>query len=118
MPLGALFLPDHVTGVISPDPENISKGAPNNQESDYRPFGSSYGTNAIIVPEHIGYSNYNALQLSWGKPAGAVTFNLNYTWQKALGTSLSTNPFSVGGNYGVLNIDRTHVINTSYSYQL
>lgn len=118
MPLGALFLPDPVTGVISSDPENISKGAPNNQESDYRPFGSSYGTNAIIVPEHIGYSNYNALQLSWAKPAGAVTFNLNYTWQKALGTSLSTNPYSVGGNYGVLSIDRSHVINTSYSYRI
>lgn len=118
MPLGALFLPDPVTGVLSTDPENITKGAPNNQESDYKPFGASYGTNAIIVPEHIGYANYNALQVSWAKPAGAVTFNVSYTWQKALGTSLSTNPFSVGGNYGVLNIDRSHVINTSYSYRI
>lgn len=118
MPLGALFRPDPVTGVTSPDPENISKGAPNNTEADYRPYGTSYGTNSVTVPEHIGYSNYNALQLSWAKPVGDLTFNLNYTWSKNMGTALQINPYSLGGNYGVLNIDRPHVINTSYSYRI
>ncbi len=117
MPLGALFLPDPVTGVISPDPQNIGKGT-SNQEADYRPYGSSYGTNSIVVPEHVGYSNYNGLQLSWAKPVGDATFNLNYTWSKAMGTALNINPYSVGGNYGVLQTDRPHVINTSYTYHV
>ena len=73
---------------------------------------------AVLVPEHNGYANYNALQLMWAKSAGNLNFNLNYTWSKALGTSLSSNPYSVAGNYGVLATDRSHVINTSYVYNV
>ena len=122
MPLGALFLPDPVTGLIAADPEhpgNTCNGAGVcNAYSDYTPYGKSYGTNGVIVPEHTGYSNYNALQISWAKPIGALVFDLNYTWSKSLGTGLASDPFSVGGNYGVLGIDRPHVINTSYSYRI
>jgi len=122
MPLGALFGKDPVTGLVAADPENPGKtctgGGVCNAYVDYLPYRASYGTNSVVVPEHTGYSNYNALQMSWAKPVGALVFNLNYTWSKALGTGLSINPFVVGANYGVLAIDRPHVLNTSYSYRI
>jgi hypothetical protein len=53
------------------------------------------------------------------KQAGRLSFNLNYTWSKALGIINSTvDAFTVHGNYGVLNIDRPQVINTSYAYDI
>ncbi len=121
MPLGALFQPDPVTGLVAADPENPSKtclGAICNQYADYYPYRLEYGTNAVLVPEHTGWANYNAMQIMWAKSAGHLNFNLNYTWSKALGTVLASNPYSVGGNYGVLPTDRSHVINTSYVYNL
>ena len=42
-----------------------------------------YGTLKII--NHRMYSNYNSLQVSWNKQAGAFNFLANYTWSKALG---------------------------------
>jgi hypothetical protein len=122
MALGALFLPDPVTGLVAADPENPGKTCTGagvcNQYADYLPYGKEYGTNAVLVPEHDGHANYNALQLTWAKSAGNLSYNLNYTWSKALGTGLATNPYSIGGNYGVLGIDRSHVINTSYVYNI
>ena len=121
MALGALFQPDPVTGLVAADPENPGKtcaGAVCNQYSDYYPYRLEYGTNSISVPEHTGYSNYNALQVMWAKSGGHLSYNVNYTFSKALGTALSSDPYSVAGNYGVLPIDRTHVINTSYVYNL
>ena len=116
VPLGAFFKPDPVTGVISPNPENLSDGAPKNQEADYRPFGKEYGTNAINVNSNSGYANYNGLQLSWVKRSDRLTFNFNYTWSKTLGTGQQIDPFTVQGNYGILAIDRPYVFNSSYSY--
>ncbi len=122
MPLGALFQPDPVTGLVAADPQNPGKTCTGagvcNQYVDYVPYGKEYGTNAVIVPEHVGYARYNAMQVTWAKSAGNLNFNLNYTWSKNLGTSLSSNPYSVAGNYGVLATDRSHVINTSYVYNV
>ena len=89
-----------------------------NQYVDYYPLALAYGTNAVYVPEHTGWANYNALQLMWQKSAGHLNFNINYTWSKALGTALGSNPYSVAGNYGVLPIDRPQVLNTSAVYNL
>jgi hypothetical protein len=59
------------------------------------------------------------MQIAWVKQGSRLTFNLNYTWSKALGIVNKTiDPFTVHGNYGVLNIDRPHVISTSYSYDI
>ena len=122
MPLGALFRADPITGIVAPNPEDVThdrNGAKlPNQNGDYTPFGKAYGTNSINVPEHVGYANYNGLQTSWAKQAGRLSFNLNYTWSKTLGTGLNIDPFSVRGNYGPAAIDRTHVINTSYTYSI
>jgi len=116
VPLGAFFQPDPITGVISPNPESLSQGAPNNKEADYRPFGKEYSTNQINVISNDGYSNYNGLQLSWVKRSNSLTYNVNYTWSKTLGVGQQIDPFSLRGNYGLLSIDRPHVFNASYAY--
>ena len=117
MPLGALFNADPVTGVVAPNPENISgPGSTNNKPADYMPFGYAYGTDDIYVVNHSGYSNYNGLQVTLQKRSDTLTFNLNYTHSKSLGTDLSENPYLLRGNYGVEQIDRPNVFNASYSY--
>jgi hypothetical protein len=117
MPLGALFNADPVTGVVAADPENINGPlSPNNQPADYMPFGYAYGTNQIYVVSHTGYSNYNGLQVTLQKRSDTMTFNVNYTHSKTLGTDLSENPYVLRGNYGVEPIDRPNVFNASYSY--
>jgi hypothetical protein len=117
MPLGALFKADPVTGVVSPNPENIGgPGSTNNKPADYMPFGYAYGTNDIYVVNHSGYSNYSGLQASVVKRSDTFTFNVNYTYSKSLGTDLSENPYSLRGNYGAEQIDRPNVFNASYSY--
>jgi len=125
MPIGALFAPDPVTGHTATNPENVTCD-PNlssmtctkygNAYSDYHPYGFAYGTNQAYMIQNIGYTNYNALQVSWIKTAGKITFDLNGTWSKALATSLQENPYNVAGNYGPAAIDRPFVINTSYTY--
>ena len=116
IPVGGLFNPDPLTGAAAPaDPDNTSTY----KIQDYYPYQAGYGTNSIAVGEHIGYSNYHGLQVAWLKQAGRLSFNLNYTWSKALGMINSTvDAFNVHGNYGVLNIDRPQVINTSYAYDI
>jgi hypothetical protein len=117
VPLGAFFKADPVTGVISEDPENIG-GTGTNKVADYAPFGAVYGTNAIAVPTHVGYSNYNALQMGWNKRANRLTFNFNFTWSKTLGTVLNIDPFYLHGNYAPALVDRPYVFNASYAYNL
>jgi hypothetical protein len=119
IPLGGLFKPDPVTGAPAPtDPENVPNIV------DYYPYRAGYGANAISVGTHVGYSNYNGVQVSWIKRSGRLSYNLNYTYSKALGivngvaNGFSLDAFSVHGNYGVLNIDRPHVLNTSYALDL
>jgi len=132
-PLGALFKADPLTGVVAPNPEEVTHdlvgSLTGNTFADYHPFGvylgtgalqgaQIYGTNLITVPTHVSYANYHAFQAGWVKESGPLTFNLNFTWSKALGTDLAINPFSLRGNYGVEAIDRPYVINTSYAYNL
>jgi hypothetical protein len=122
-PIGAFFLPDPKTGIISGNPENIgtnpTNGAPTgNSVADYRPFGYAYGTNSVYENESNQYSNYNGLQVSYIKEAGKLTYDFNFTWSKTLGTTLQENPFTVrAGNYGPAGIDRPFVFNSSYTYQ-
>jgi hypothetical protein len=119
-PLGAFFKPDPVTGITAPNPENVTRDLNNNplpnKPADYHPYGYAYGTNTVGVMEHLGYSNYNAFQISLVKRSSHLNFNLNYTRSKTLATTLSENPFSLRGDYGVDNDDRPYVLNTSFAY--
>ena len=122
-PLGAFFLPDPVTNVVSTNPENISQdkntGLNNgNNVSDYHPFGLEYGTNQILMETSIGYQNYNGLQVSWEKRAGRLSYNLNATWSKTLGTTQQRDPFILHNNYGPTASDRPIVFNSSYIYSI
>ena len=122
IPLAGLFQADPVTGAAAPsDPDNTSTYT----LQDYYPYGGcqangacyGYGTNSLTVHEHVGYSNYNGLQVSWLKQAGRASFDFNYTWSKSLGIIGSTlDAFTVHGNYGVLAIDRPQAFNASYAY--
>jgi hypothetical protein len=114
IPLGGLFKADPVTGTAAPaDPENVPNIV------DYYPYYQGYGTNSVSVNTHAGYANYNGLQLSVVKQSGRISYNANYTYSKSLGIVSSTlDAFNVRNNYGVLNIDRPHVVNTSYAFDL
>jgi hypothetical protein len=129
-PLGAYFAPDPITGLYSLDPQNLSKldcptlsptssgcitNGPN-QESDYHPLSKIYGSNSVQVFNHVGYSNYNALQVDWVKRSSRLTYDLNYTFSKTLNTGLQINPYNLGDNYGPSAQDRTHVFNASASF--
>jgi hypothetical protein len=89
-----------------------------NQEADYRPLGYAYGTNNVDVNQDVGYSNYNGLQIDWTKRGQRLTYNLNYTWSKTMGTGIQVDPFNINNNYSPLAVDRPHVINTSYTYNI
>ncbi|MFT4111355.1 carboxypeptidase regulatory-like domain-containing protein [Silvibacterium sp.] len=120
--VGGLYKTDPVTGAAAPsDPDNTSTYS----LADYYPYSGcttggscyGYGTNAVTVREHTGYSNYHGLQVSWMKQAGHFSYNFNYTWSKSLGIIGSTlDAFNVHGNYGILAIDRPQVFNSSYAY--
>ena len=76
------------------------------------------------MPHHIGYGNYNALQVSLNKQKGAFIFGVNYTWAKALGirgdyrTGAIGDPSTLRNNYGYLAFNRNNALNATYSYQV
>jgi len=71
-------------------------------------------------------SNYNSLQVYATKRRGATTFNLSYTWSKALNDIGSgggnfenpEDPFRRDFSYGPPNFDRRHILVGSYVYRL
>jgi hypothetical protein len=74
------------------------------------------------------YSNYNGLQVTWGRHAGRYTVQANYTYQKSLGIvqpgnpangpSVTLDPFNLDNNYGVMPGDRRQLFNIAYSIDL
>ena len=85
--------------------------------------------NDIYVLTHAGFANYNSLQMSWKKQAGAVSFLLNYSFSKVLGirdgntnqngsTGTVVDPFNLKNNYGPLAYDHTNIVNATYVWNL
>jgi len=119
---GGLFKADPITGAAAPsNPDNTGTYNIN----DYYPYSGctasgscyGYGSNTVTVHEHVGDSNYHGVQIIWTKSQGKLSYNLSYTWSKSLGMIGSTlDAFNAHGNYGILSIDRPHVVNTTYSY--
>ena len=90
------------------------------------PYNANFGANAVNVLRHLAKTNYNGLQVSWARQKGRISYNLNYTWSKALGTQgagggagsgLAADATNLRHDYGVLGTDRSHVINLSYVFQ-
>ena len=126
IPIGAYFKPDPVTGVLA-NPSGIqNSGDPAVVEQHYRPFLNYQDINYY---EHLGYANYNSLQVSAQKQSGNLYLFTNFTFGKVLGTrdgsssngngngSLS-DPFVLANNYGPLAYDHTKVYNLSFTYKL
>lgn len=122
--LGAFFGPDPVTGLTYCQtgftPAGCTPGGIPNA-NDFRPY--NYGGIQIIT--HGSFANYNALQISWQKQAGRLTFLSNYTWSKVMGirdgqtdngngNGALINPYNIQSNYGVLGYDRTQIFNVAY----
>ena len=117
VPFGAFFTPDPVTGAVTP--VNLIDGMTSQQMNDYRP---NKALGDVFVPEHKLYSFYNGLQTTWNKQSGKLNYALSYTWSKVLGikdgyyNGNAVDATNLRNNYGPLSFDRTHIFNTSYSY--
>ncbi|MGI4830726.1 MAG: hypothetical protein ACRYFU_21405 [Janthinobacterium lividum] len=69
------------------------------------------------MAQSTAYSNYHALQAAYLKTSRKLTYKLNFTWSKILGTGLQIDPFDIRHNYGAEFDDRPYVFNSSYTYQ-
>ncbi|MFY9856082.1 MAG: carboxypeptidase regulatory-like domain-containing protein [Terracidiphilus sp.] len=119
-PLGAIWAPDPVTGITATNPENVSEQTNGtlipNVYADYHPYGYAYGTAPAYMIQNIGKTNYNALQVSWIKNSGRLSFNLNGTWSRTEATVLQKDPYNLSNDWGPATSDRPLVFNASYSY--
>jgi len=120
MPLGAFTQPDpnpassHYNQVVPIKTINDSNGADGIQQ-DFKPY-RAYKNLSVI--RHGSWANYNALQVTWSKQRGALTYNLNYTWSKTLGIGATPDPVNLHNDYGIIGSDRKNVFNASYSYEV
>lgn len=83
-----------------------------------RPF-PQYG--AIADPYgNVGQTNYHALQTSLQQRlSNGLTFNVNYTWSKAIGNIFGIRSAYLGHlDKSIANTDMPHVFNTFFSYDL
>jgi hypothetical protein len=120
IPFGAEFGPD-------PNPASAQYGqiqAPDSiaQTSDYRKYPFYYGLNIL---RHDMHTNYNSLQTSWERRTGHFLYMFNYTWSKAEGdlaavgrTNSVPDLTNKANDRGILNFDRTHIFNATYTFIL
>ncbi len=110
-------------GAIQP---TVAQPNPSLANADsYRPLQGYKDLNTAVSNIH---SNYNALQITWGRHEGRYAYQTNYTWQKSLGIvqpgnpannpSVTLDPFNLSNNYGVMPGDRRHLFNIAYSVDL
>ena len=131
IPIGAKFA---LTGCAALQPTNpgganqsgeaSAPGCTGNVPANLYPYNTDYGSSQINLGRHVAKADYNALQASWVRTKGRITYNLNYTWSKALGTlgtsqlnGQSPDPTDLRHDYGILSTDRSHIINLSYVFQ-
>jgi hypothetical protein len=73
----------------------------------------------VGLAENNLYSNYNGLQVTWGRTRGRYIVNANYSFGKALGIiAANFDSFNLRNNYGVQTGNRTHIFNTAYSIEV
>jgi hypothetical protein len=134
IPAGFLFGPVSCNGQVNTDPTTClpssiktsanpgqSIGGLDTQQTDY--FRSYPFYQHIYSLRHDYYSNYNALQVSWNKSTGMVSWGANYTFSKVLATAASYNnnvpdPLNLRDEYNPAPFDRTHVVSLHYLVNL
>ena len=94
--------------------------------NNYRPL-TNY--QAMYLITHGSYANYNAVQASWKKQSGAVSYFLNYSFSKVMGirdgqsdngptNGTMVDPFNLKENYGPLAYDHTQIFNATYVWNM
>jgi len=90
----------------------------------FRPYQLYSQVNTAVT---AGKAQYDALQASLRRSVGWVTLQANYTWAKALGdgTQIANGGFSGALSdygehwlYGILPLDRAHVFNAAYVFNI
>ncbi|MGA2073637.1 MAG: carboxypeptidase-like regulatory domain-containing protein [Terriglobia bacterium] len=76
------------------------------------------GYSDLYLTTANGYTNYNALQVTWVRSKGRYSLNMNYTYGKAMGIVGFYDQFNLADNYGVLPNNRSQLFNAAYSIQL
>ena len=96
------------------DPTNPSRPLPDNFLRPYQGWGN------LTLREFNNNSNYNSLQVSARRQFSRnLMFGGSYTFSKTMGYSDPSPYFSPRSwNYGVLGLDRTHVVSINYLYEL
>ncbi len=140
---GAYFTPDPKTGnYVSPSAPGCSTTNPANQSlyceanpgaytpsftaNDYNPLANYQ---KFILLTHLAWQKYNALQISYQKQSGPVTFITNYSFSKVLGVrdggsnngagnGTGVDPFNPLNDYGPLAYDHTNILNFTYNWKL
>ena len=100
-------------------PRGAMLATPNANAQNFRPF---LLYNDINVIRHDFYSDYHSLQTSLRKQAGNFNIQASYTFSKVLGIRNNGGSQADGTNrdvnYGVLEIDRTHIFSLAYNWEL
>jgi len=89
--------------------------------NQFRPLGATAagpGYSDLYIVTSNGYSNYNALQVTWVRSKGRYNLNLNYTYGKAMGITGFYDQFNLANDYGVLPSNRTQLFNAAYVIDL
>lgn len=87
----------------------------------FRPFPD---LNYVRYQQYTGTSNYHSLQATLQRQASKnLQYYITYTFSKVLGTRggefNDLDPIDTRGrSYGVLDYDRTHILNLTYNYNL
>jgi len=143
VPIGGIFKPDPITGsYVSPAAPPCSTTNPadeslycqanpavysqNYNQNDFRPLRNYQN---VYLITHAPWSKYNALQISYTKQTGPVTFLTNYTFSKVLGirdggsnngsgNGNGLDPFVIGNDFGPLAYDHTQILNLVYNWQM
>jgi len=95
-------------------------------QNNYRPL-TNYQDIYLIT--HGSYANYNALQASWKKQSGSLSYFLNYSFGKVMGirdgqsdngptNGSMVDPFNLRANYGPLAYDHTQIFNATYVWNM
>jgi hypothetical protein len=96
---------------------------------DFSPFRPYRQYTSILAHDFDGWSNYDALQLRVVKRLSrGLSYQFNYAWSKLLDTGTSSghdqgldvwqNAYIPRANYGLSQLDATHNLNGSVSYDL
>jgi len=97
------------------DPNNLPCVGSLCNGDQFRPY---LGYSDLDVATNNGYSNYNALQVTWLRTKGKYDINMNYTYGKAMGIVGNGDQFHLDQNYGVLPENRTQIFNAAYHIDL